>query len=368
MTKILKPDGTPATASGVTRRSFGKLALGAGLAGSTALAAPYHFIRPAKAQINAGDKLVVGIWGGAQERITRQYCAEPLMAEYGVEIEYVLGGTVERRARAYQERGRPSFDLIYLNVFESRQAVRDGVTQAPREDFPGFDNLYDLAKLGGYGVAFNAITVCYDQTMVASPMTSWMDLWREDVAGKLAWPSYPGAQGTAALVMAARLHGGDEYNIDPGFEAIAALKPFAAFQSSQSQLYGMFDADQAAASIEFGSFTQKYADDSNGDIIVTKPTEGMPVAVNVACITEGTQNQALAEAWVALHLSEDCQRAYAEEIYYGPTIKSLELAPEIAAKCVYGEADVASLIDFDWDHIIAQQAAWSSRFNREIAG
>jgi hypothetical protein len=28
---------------------------------------------------------------------------------------------------------------------------------------------------------------------------------------------------------------------------------------------------------------------------------------------------------------------------------------------------VARLIDFDWDHIIAQQAAWTSRFNREIA-
>jgi len=121
-----------------------------------------------------------------------------------------------------------------------------------------------------------------------------------------------------------------------------------------------------AASAEFGSFTQKYADTQNADIEVSKPAEGMPVAMNVACITEGTENQALAEAWVSLHLSEACQRAYAEEIYYGPTIKSLELPPELAAKCVYGEEDVANLVDFDWEHVIAQQAAWSSRFNREI--
>lgn len=346
----------------LTRRRFGQAALG----GATLLAAPAILSQPVRANIAPGSTLVVGVWGGAQERIVREFCGQPLIDEYGVNIEYVLGGTTERRARAYQERGRPSFDVIYLNIFESRQAVRDGVTQAPR-DIEGSDNLYDLAKIGGYGVAFNATTPVYDQTMVEAPMTSWQDFWREDLAGKIAWPTYPGAQGTAALLMAARINGGDEYNIDPGFEAIKALKPFAAFQGSQAQLFGMFDAQQVAASAEFGSFTQMYADTQNPNIIVTDPEEGMPVAMNVACITEGTENQALAEAWVSLHISEACQRAYAEQLYYGPTIRSLDLEPELAAKMIYGEDAVASLIDFDWDHIIAQQAAWSSRFNREIA-
>ena len=350
--------------SGVDRREFTKTAFAVGTA---ALASPYVIVREAKAAISEGDKLVVGIWGGAQERITRKFIAEPLMEKFGVEIEYVLGGTVERRARAYAERGRPSFDVIYLNIFESRQAVKDGVTQAPNPDLPGFDNLYDLARIGGYGVAFNAVTVVYDQTKVDAPMTSWLDFWRDDLKGKIAWPSYPGAEGTAGLLMAAKMHGGDEYNIDPGFEAIKKLKPFVAFQSSQAQLFGMFDADEIAASIEFASFTQRYADTSNSDVIVIKPVEGMPVAMNVACVTVGTENQELAEEWVSLHLSEDCQRAYAEEIYYGPTIKSLELPPELAAKAVYGPDDVSKLIDFDWEHIIAQQAAWTSRFNREIA-
>ena len=84
-----------------------------------------------RAQIKRGDTLTVGIWGGAQERITREHCARPLEEKYGVKINFVLGGTPDRRARAYAERGRPSFDIVYLNIFESRQAVKDGVTQAP---------------------------------------------------------------------------------------------------------------------------------------------------------------------------------------------------------------------------------------------
>lgn len=90
--------------SAFTRRRFGQLAVGS----ATLLAAPAVLSRPLRAEIPPGSTLVVGIWGGAQERITRQYIAEPLMEEYGVEIEYVLGGTVERRARAYQERGVPA--------------------------------------------------------------------------------------------------------------------------------------------------------------------------------------------------------------------------------------------------------------------
>lgn len=109
----------------LTRRTVNKLVLGAGLA------VPYGFSRSAVAQPKPGDELVVGIWGGAQERIVKEHVEKPLVERYGCKVSYVLGGTVERRARAYAERGRPSFDVIYLNIFESRKAVRDGVTQAP---------------------------------------------------------------------------------------------------------------------------------------------------------------------------------------------------------------------------------------------
>ena len=68
-----------------------RLALGAALA-------PAVLARPARAQIERGAELVVGIWGGAQERIVRELCQKPLEERYGARISYVLGGTVERRA------------------------------------------------------------------------------------------------------------------------------------------------------------------------------------------------------------------------------------------------------------------------------
>jgi putative spermidine/putrescine transport system substrate-binding protein len=334
----------------------------------TALAAPAIWGKDAVAQIRRGDELTVGIWGGVQERTVREFCATPLERQHGVKINFILGGTPERRARAYAERGRPSFDLIYLNIFESRQAVKDNVTQAPTANVPNFANLYDMAKLGGYGVAFNPVTIVYDRRMVAAPMTSWKDFWRDDLRGKVIWPTYPGAQGTAGLLMAAKVWGGSETNIDPGFQNIARLRPFAAIQGSQDQLYGMFDNQVGAASVEFGSFTRVYAESRNPNIVIADPAEGQAVAMNVACITTGTRNQALAEAFVNLHLSPECMTAYAERTYYSPTVRNVTFPPELAAKLVLGEEAVKKLVDFDWDVVIGNQARWSSRFTREIAG
>jgi putative spermidine/putrescine transport system substrate-binding protein len=345
----------------ISRRHLGKLALGAGVL------APYGFSRTAVAQPKKGDELTVGIWGGAQERITKQFCAKPLEDKYGVKINFVLGGTPERRAKAYAERGRPSFDIVYLNIFESRQAVKDGVTQAATDRVPNAAHLYPIAKQGGYGVAFNPVTIVYDKRKVA-PMTSWKDFWRDDLKGKVIWPTYPGAQGTAALLMAAKIWGGSENDIDPAFRKIAELKPFAAIQGSQDQLYTMFDQEVGAASIEFGSFTRAYAESRNPNIVIAEPVEGQAVSMNVACITVGTANQALAEEWINLHLSPECQQSYAEAIYYSPTISNASFPKALADKLVMGPEAVGKLVDFDWDVVIRNQPRWSSRFTREIAG
>ncbi|WP_342364023.1 ABC transporter substrate-binding protein [Terrarubrum flagellatum] len=343
------------------RRTFGKLMLGAGVA------APYAFSRSAIAQPKPGDELVIGVWGGVQERLVREYCEKPLVAKYGCKVSYVLGGTPERRARAYAERGRPSFDVLYLNIFESRQAVKDGVTQAPTDAVPQFANLLDVAKIGGYGVALNPCTIVYDKRKASKPVTSWKDMWNPEWKGRIAFPSYPGAEGTAALLMAAKIFGGSEKDVAVAFEKIKELKPFAAIQGSQDQLFQMFDQGVADLSVEFGSFTRKYAETRNPNIEIANPEEGQAVAMNVACIPVGARNQKLAEEWINLHLSEPCMLAYARETYYSPTATNINVPDELKPKLVIGE-DAKKLVDFDWDQVIRSQPAWSSRFNREIAG
>lgn len=345
----------------LSRRSFGRLAFAAGLAG------PSVFTRTAQAAPKPGDELIVGIWGGVQERLVREYCEKPLVKKYGCKVRLVLGGTPERRARAYAERGRPSFDVIYLNIAESRQAVKDGVTQVPTGAVPQFAHLVNLAKTGGYGVAINPITIIYDKRKARAPVTSWRDLWNPEWKGRIAWPAFPAAQGAAGLLMSAKVWGGDERNIDIAFRKIKELKPFAAISSSQDELYQMFDTGVCDIAIEFGSLSRKYAETRNPNLVIAAPREGQAAALNVACITVGTRNQQLAEAWVDLHLSEPCLQAYARETYYSPTVDNVRMPGDLAPKLVNNE-DAKRLVDFDWDVVNRNQRAWVSRFNREIAG
>ncbi|MFT4014463.1 MAG: ABC transporter substrate-binding protein [Paracoccus sp. (in: a-proteobacteria)] len=347
----------------LTRRSFHRLMAGS----AAALAAPLHFTRAANAQPKPGDELVVGIWGGDQEKIVREYCEKPLVEKYGCKVSYVLGGTPERRARAYAERGRPSFDVIYLNIYESRQAVKDRVTQAPTEAVPQFAHLYPPARLGGYGVAFNPCTIVYDKRKASAPVTSWKDLWNPEWKGRIAWPTGLGAEGLAALMMTGKAFGRSERDFDKIVEKVKELKPFAALQGSQTQLYDMFDQGIADISVEFASFTRKYQESRNPNIEIARPVEGQALTMNVACITEGTRNQLLAEEWINLHLSAPCMLAYAERTYYSPTVSNVTVPAALAPKLVLGD-EVASLVDFDWDYINANRPKWQNIFDREIAG
>ncbi|WP_290690796.1 MULTISPECIES: ABC transporter substrate-binding protein [unclassified Haematobacter] len=345
----------------LSRRSFLLTGTAAGLA------APAIFTRPGMAQPQPGDELVVGIWGGEQEKIVREYCEKPLVEKYGCKVSYVLGGTPDRRARAYAERGRPSFDVLYLNIYESRQAVKDGVTQAPTDAVPQCANLYAPAKLGGYGVAFNPCTIVYDKTKASAPVTSWKDLWNPEWKGRIAWPVGLGAEGLAAFLMTGKAFGYTERDFEKIVQKVKELKPFAALQGSQVQLYDMFDQGITDISVEFASFTKKYQETRNPNIEIARPVEGQALTMNVACITNGTRNQKLAEEWINLHLSEACMTAYAERLYYSPTVSNVTLPADLASKLVTGN-EVATLVDFDWDYINANRSKWQSIFDREIAG
>lgn len=345
----------------LSRRRFGKLVLGAGAT------APMSFVRRATAQPKPGDMLVVGIWGGVQERLVRKYCAEPLEQKYKCRVNLVLGGTPERRARSYAERGRPSFDIIYLNMFESQQAVKDRVTQPPHAAVPQYAHLVDIARHGGYGVALNPITIIYDKRKAKTPVTSWKDLWNPEWHGRIAWPAYPAAQGVAGLLMSARVWGGSEHNIDIAFRKIRELKPFPAIPSSQDELYQMFDTGICDIAVEFASISRKYGETRNPNLVIATPVEGQAAAMNVACITEGAPSQKLAEEWINLHLGAPCLTAYARQTYYSPTVDNIAMPPDLAPKLI-GPADAARLVRFDWEAVMGNQRAWTQRFNKEIAG
>ncbi len=344
----------------ISRRQFGKLVLGAGAV------APMGFVRKATAAPKPGDQLVVGVWGGVQERIVRAVLVAPLEAirvqgEHGAGRHARAPGSRLRRAQP----GRASTSSISPSL-KAVRPMRDGVTQPPGPQVPQFAHLAPIARVGGYGVAINPITIISDKRKAKTPVTSWKDLWNPEWASPHR-TAYPSAEGAAGLLMSAKVWGGDERHMDVAFDRIKQLKPFTALASSQDELFQMFDTGVCDIAIEFGSLSRRYAETRNPNLVVSTPLEGQAAAVNVACITTGAPNQKLAEEWINLHLSAPCMLAYARQTYFSPTVDNVAIPADLKPKLISPQ-DAGKLVAFDWDTVNHSQRAWANRFNREIAG
>jgi len=321
----------------------------------------------AQGKIGEGRTLVVGIWGGPQEDLVREHAIKPFEAETGATVELILGGSSDRFARLYAEKDNPTMDVIYLGLGQTLQASRDGmiVPQNPA-NVPECNNLYSQAKApGGYGVAFLAVGIMYNTSEVPTPPTSWKDLWKPEYKGKVAPFVFPGTQGSAFLVMAAKAHGGDENNIDPGFEALKELKPYPAILSGVDETNLAFQQGDVWFAPQIHGYVYTFKA-QGGPVDFVIPEEGAPLAINSAVIPINSKNVDLAEIFINYHLGQKAQEAFAKEMYYAPTNKTVVLDADLASKMPYGPEEVGKLLVLDDKTISEKSSEWAERWNREI--
>lgn len=321
------------------------------------------------AKIGEGRTLVVGIWGAEQEEIVREHLIPEFEEITGASVELVLGGSSDRAALIYAEKDNPSMDVVYLSQAQTEKAQADGVIQPANPDgVPNYANLYDIAKAsGGYGVSLMAVGLMYSTEEFPEPPTSWKVCFDEQYKGRVAPFVFPGTQGTAFLVMSAKVNGGSEENIDPGFEAIKGLKPFPAVLSGIDETNLAFQNGDVVLAPQIGGYVYSFID-QGGKVGFVLPEEGGILSMNCAAIPLNSKNADLGEVWINLHLDEKVQKAYAEVLSYGPTNSKIVLDDKLAERCVYGSEDVSKLVALNNAAVSENQAAWVERWNKEIIG
>lgn len=312
-----------------------------------------------------GQTLVIGVWGGPHEEVIKKHIEGPLK-EMGANIELVLGGTGDRFARLYAEKGNPTMDIAFLNLYEARQAIEDGVAQDVDSSIPNFANLYPKAQEFGYGSSFMALGIAYNPEAVSEPITEWKDLWRPELNGKIALPNFPGFEGESFLSMTGYAFGKTEKDYEHNFAKMEELKPIA---------MTYFNVDELALEIENGAvaaapmfnYIANLLKDKGAPIEFVYPNNPGPVmAKNTMVIAEGTKKEALAKEFVNRFLEDEVLADLAAVGYYGPTNKNVVLDDELASKVVYGEEAVDSLVKLDWLYIIENRAKFTQLWNETM--
>lgn len=318
----------------------------------------------------AAQEVVVGIFGGTFADNSRACHAAPFEKASGARVRHVLGSSVDNVAKLRATKGSPDLDVAFIDLAIAVQAKNEGLLD--RIDPANVKNMADLyasavdADRRYLGMMYGATSLAYNPKLVKTPPTSWRDLWDPQYKGKIALGDISGTSGLHFLMAMAISNGGSLENMDPGFKAIADLKPSALMLYSQAdQVVPLFERGEIAIAVWYP------------DRVGAAATKGVPVAsafpkegaigiLPTVAIPVGAKNKALAERYIDVMLSPEAQECFAQKQYAGPVNRKVKLDAELAKHLPYGES-VEKMIFPDPELTAKLRPGWVERWQREIA-
>jgi len=332
------------------------------------LAATAAFATPAFAQTKT---LTISWWGFNGEKLESIILA-PFREKCGCEIQFETGNNGERLNKL-QIRNGGGVDVAYFTDAFSQQGIELGLFQElDRSKLPNIEGLYDLAKdpQGGYGPAYSIgrVGVVYDSAKVTTPITSWNDLWREDLASSLSLPGITTTAGPMVVVKAGEHQGVDAFaDADGAFAGVEALKPNVVKNyNTGSEMINLFSTGEVTAAIA-QDFTLAQIQAAVPTVVWADLSEGSIATLNTVNIPKGAAEPELAYEFINFILSPEIQQQLAEQGVDAPVNTSVTLTPEQAALWTYGADVIAGLQSIDSAALNAAKGGWVDRWN-EIFG
>ncbi|MCF1505386.1 ABC transporter substrate-binding protein [Afifella sp. H1R] len=335
-----------------------------------ALAAASSLLAVQTAQ--AKDTLVVGGYGGSFETLMKEVVFPEFEKTHDVTIQFVAGNSTENLARLQAQKGNQELDVVILDDGPMYQADALGFC-APMSKAAVFDDVYDLAKLGpnSIGVGFVATGFTYNTEWFEregwDPPASWEDLKDPKYEGILSIPPITNTYGLHTLIMMARLNGGGEKDIDPGFEAMAddVAPNVLVFEPSSGKMSELFQSQEIALSI-WGSGRTKSLADTGFPAKFAYPKEGAVALMLAACPVVDSNVSEVANEFIQYLLTPEIQVKLADVMGSGPVNRKAELTEEQASFLPYGPEQIESLVAVDWDTINPNREEWTKRWAREV--
>src|SRR5947207_14764580 len=173
----------------------------------------------------AGAPLVVSVWGGNWKDTIERVVAKPYTAQTGIPVEFEVGGTLDRLAKARVAKGAPLVDVTFTTTHVARLYISDGLYE--KLDMAKLPNSKELAK-EAFRSDFHIGTWAYVSTIATRPdqapgeITKWADLWDPKLKGKVGLPDFDPSH---IITISALLEGGDEKDWQKGQERLQRIKP-----------------------------------------------------------------------------------------------------------------------------------------------
>lgn len=317
--------------------------------------------------------LTVAAYGGSFEKVMREQIIPSFAAARKVKVEYVAGNSTDTLAKLQAQKGNQVIDAIIVDDGPMYQAVELGFcnTLAPA---PIYSDVYSVMKFPsnkavGVGMVSTGLIYnkkAFDANGWAAP-GSWEDLKDPKYHKKVVIPPLNNSYGLHSLVMMARIRGGGEADIEPGFKAFKDdVGPnVLAYEPSPGKMTELFQSGQAVMGVWGSGRAKALADQTGFPIEFVYPKEGALALGVAACPVAGSKNDADAQAFVQHLLTPEVQKLLAKGAGFGPTNSKVTLSAEEQRGLPYGD-QVKLLKNVDWNLINKSREEWNKRWTREI--
>ena len=310
--------------------------------------------------------LVVTGYGGRWAEVMKKALVEPFEKKHGVKVEVVTGISTEWVAKLLAAGvDNPPFDVLFGNEPAFPIPRERGFFDKRNDTLaPNIKNLYPKALIGETSLAmfWGRIGLAYRTDSGVKKPTSWKDFWDEAYTGKRSTYVIGNTLGINFLFVISKLFGKDYFDIDAGVAAIKKAQPklvdFSGTiekQLEQKEVVIAVLHDAGSHDLQKRGMPVDWA----------APSEGQPILDQVVQVTKGSKNKDLAWKFIDAYLSPEVQLAFATELFWSPTNKTVKLPADVASK-VIGPADIDKLVLFDWAQVAKQRPQWTEKWNREM--
>jgi putative spermidine/putrescine transport system substrate-binding protein len=278
--------------------------------------------------------------------------------------------SVDQIAKVSAARNNPPIDVMLHDPGPALTAIAQDLVDpfpvGPNSNFK--DLIAEAQEPMGPAIFFQAVGITYNPDKIKTPPTSWRDLWKPEFKGRVGITTLNSTLGTGFLVEVAKMFGGSEANVEPGFKALNDLKPnLAAVAANPGALATLYQ--QGQIDIGPGNFNAIQILKARGvPVEFAKPKEGTIAFKTTIHVVKNTPNKTLAVALIEAAMAPEVQSRLMQSPYLiVPTNTKVKMEGEIAKVLAKDHADLKKSFVFqDWKKINEQRAQWIERFNREI--
>jgi len=332
-----------------------------------------------RASAGGTERLTLFVWSGVNLPTVANEVARFYMSNNpGTTIEVLEGQNFEIYPKMVGARkltpDRPLVHLGYSNTqFTYQGDIDDMWEPLDLSNIPNAANVADAYKRpGNKGIGFSIAPVglMYNTEALArarvEPPTSWTDMWHPRFRGKVTSVKY--AWYANGLVVAAKLNGGSEKNIDPGFKLWSErASQFVAFANSNIDTRDLVVRGDAWLAAMFGGNALQWKQDG-APLEFVIPREGVVAFPLYLIVAKGVTplQKRIAEEVINLILSERWLARWATLTGYVPTTKRSVAPPSLRGLPMYSPAVTERAIQFDWLTMAQNETVWRERWDKEV--